>query len=484
MRTQADSNVSLTALPGASVAARIERLPFTPFHARALTMIGMAHFFDAFDALAIAFVLPALIIAWKMDPAQAGVLVAAGYFGQAVGSVTLGWAAERWGRLRVVAAACWIISIFSLGGALAWSALSLMVLRFMQGIGLGGEVPAGATYVNEICPARLRGRMVYGIQILFGAASAFTAGVAAWMVPRYGWQSMFIAGGLPLLMAPLLRRVLPESPRWLAGHGQALEAGLILDRVEAEYEAKRSKSLPPVPTKDVLQYVVASGDSAGFSSLLSPEFLRRTLSVWTVTFCLSFATYGILVWMPTVYTTVFKLPVQQALTYGAAGNATALIGAIIGAFLVDRLGRRTMFTLALLASSVPMLTLAWFATEVSALQVAILATTSFGFLAILLPAIYVYAPEIYPTRIRGIGAGCALAWMRIAAIVGPLLIGTLLKSVGVGAAFSVIGLLPLVGGVTIYLFGIETKGKPLDAIDPTNSVSTTTVASSSPAAPV
>lgn len=451
----------------ASAGARIERLPFTPFHARALSLIGLAHFFDAFDALAIAFVLPVLIVAWKMDAGQAGMVVAVGFLGQAVGSIALGWAAERWGRLRVVAAACGIMSLFSLASAFAASVATFTVLRFVQGIGLGGEVPAGATYINEICPARLRGRMVYAVQIFFGAATACTAAVAAWMVPRYGWQSMYIAGGLPLLLAPMLRRLLPESPRWLASHGQAAEAARILDGIESEYEAKRGKTLPAFAIGGAGGAGDGGGEGqpAGFAALLAPALISRTLSVWLIVFCLSFSVYGILVWMPTVYTTVFKLPVQQALTYGAMGNGMALIGGVSGAFLIDRVSRRKMFSIALLSGALPLLLLSWFASQVSAWQVALLSTASFGCLAVLLPAVYVYAPEIYPTRMRGLGAGCALAWMRVAAIIGPIVIGQLLKNVGMSAAFLLIGVMPMLGALTVLLFGIETQGKALDDME-------------------
>lgn len=451
------------AASGASISARIERLPFTPFHLRSMSLVGLAHFFDAFDALTIAFVLPSLIAAWGMNPAHAGLVVSIGYAGQTVGAIAIGWATERWGRLRMVALSCWILGLISLASAVAANATAFMVLRFLQGIGLGGEVPAAAIYINETSSARLRGRLVFVIQAIFAAAVAGTALLALWMIPRFGWQSMYIAGGLPVLLAMVLRRVLPESPRWLAGVGRLAEADAALAAIEAEYEARRGQRLPaptPVPGAEA----AAPGGKTGIAALLTPQFRARTLSVWLMAFCISLTGYGLLVWMPTLYRTVFKLPLNQALGYGAVGNVVALAGALSGIALIDLLGRRKLFMLAFAGGAVPLLWLWWVAAGVQVAEVVKLAAVSLFFLSLLLPGIYVYAPEIYPTRIRGVGAGVASSWLRLASIVGPLAIGALLQGTGFGAVFLLLGVAAVVGAVTVLCFGLETRGKPLEEI--------------------
>ncbi len=445
-----------------SISARIERLPFTPFHRRALSMVGLAHFFDAFDALAIAFVLPVLITAWGMSPADAGLVIAIGYAGQTIGSIGMGWAAERWGRLRMVTAAVWILSVMSLASAAAWNVSSFMTMRFVQGIGLGGESPTAATYINEICPARLRGRLVFVIQALFALATAVTALVAIWMIPRLGWQSMYIVGGLPVLLAMVLRRVLPESPRWLASRGRIDEADRIVTAIEDEHVARRRQSLPvPVP---VVAPITGAEAGRGLKALMAPQFVSRTLSVWLMAFCISITGYGILAWMPTLYRTVFKLPMQQALTYGAVSNVMSLLGAVTGLLLIDYLGRRKLFLLAFVGGALPLIGLWHFAAGLVALDVVKYSAVSIYFISILLPGIYVYAPEIYPTRIRGVGAGFASAWLRIASIVGPVIVGILLRDAGVGSVFLFLGTAALVGAATVFFFAIETRGRPLDEI--------------------
>ncbi len=121
------------------IAARIERLPLSTWHLKILIPIGTGWFFDAFDALAIAYVLPVLIGLWKLTPPDIGALIAVGYFGQVIGSVFFGWLAERIGRVPCTLYTMVLFSVMSFACAFAWDLQSLEAMRFVQGIGLGGE---------------------------------------------------------------------------------------------------------------------------------------------------------------------------------------------------------------------------------------------------------------------------------------------------------------------------------------------------------
>ena len=131
------------------IIARIERLPISAWYARILATVAAAHFFDAFDSLTIAFILPVLVGLWKITPGEIGLLISAGFAGQLLGAITLGWAAEKYGRQRVLQFSLLIMAAFAAACALAWSYTSLLVFRLLQGVGLGGEVPVAATYLNE-----------------------------------------------------------------------------------------------------------------------------------------------------------------------------------------------------------------------------------------------------------------------------------------------------------------------------------------------
>src|SRR5262245_23901914 len=121
--------------------ARLERVPFTRWHLRARVVVGSATFFDAFDALSLAFVLPVLVGAWGLSSAEVGWLIAVGYLGQFAGALFFGSLAERIGRVPSAAAATALMSVTSLGCALSPGFGSLMTMRLVQGIGVGGEMP-------------------------------------------------------------------------------------------------------------------------------------------------------------------------------------------------------------------------------------------------------------------------------------------------------------------------------------------------------
>ena len=301
------------------VVARIERLPISWWHIKARIIIGVATFFDAFDALAIAFVLPVLVPAWKLNGPQIGLLISAGYLGQLGGALFFGWIAERYGRITAMFWSILIFAIMSLACALAWDYQSLVSARIIQGFGLGGEVPVAAAYISELARAKGRGRFVLLYELVFPIGLVAAGFMGAWIVPRFGWQWMFVIGALPAFVAMVLQRLLPESPRWLATRGRNAEAQAAMARIERETERSTGQPLPP-PQK----ITVGGPLTPSWSDLFGPIYLRRTLVVWVIWFATYFFNYGLVVWLPTIYATVFKLPLQQALQYGLITQAVGL----------------------------------------------------------------------------------------------------------------------------------------------------------------
>ena len=170
------------------VVARLERLPYCSWHTKMRLIICTAWFFDAFDSIAIAYVLPPLIGLWHLAPQQIGSLIGIGFGGQLVGAVGFGWIAERWGRRRCMLATLLIFSLGALACAAAKSYDALWWLRFVQGIGLGGEIPLMAAYLNEFAHAEGRGRFSISVQVLFsvGLMVVATGGLLA-LLKKFGW---------------------------------------------------------------------------------------------------------------------------------------------------------------------------------------------------------------------------------------------------------------------------------------------------------
>jgi putative MFS transporter len=444
-----------------AIIGRIERLPSTFWHVKVRAIVGTATFFDGFDAVAIAFVLPALIGLWHLQPSEIGLLLSSGFAGQLIGAPLFGWLAERYGRIRVLNWTILILSVFGLACAFAWSYWSLAAFRFIQGLGLGGEIPVAATFVSEISKAERRGRFVLLYQLLLplGFMAASLSSIV--IVPNLGWQWMFIVGAAPAFLTIYLRRLVPESPRWLARHGDLTKADQIMTDIETTVERESGRPLPPV-TKTV----DSQSSSGHWTRLFEGIYLRRTITVWIMWFCAATIGYGLLVWLPTIFRTVYKLPLQEALIYSSLSNITVLISGLCAAFLVDRIGRRPVFVVAFLFGGLPLFILWLIGKEASASTVMLMAATAASMISMVQLGIWTYTPELYPTSIRSFGTGTASAWARAASIVAPNMVAFIITRTDISAIFLMFALAGVIGALAVLLCPVETKGKLLEEISP------------------
>jgi putative MFS transporter len=443
------------------IAARIERLPLSSFHVRIGIVVCTGFFFDAFDIMSLSYALPVLVPQWHLSPSQIGPALSIGFIGQIVGALVFGWLAEKVGRVKSAVCTILVFSVMSLACAFAWNLPSLMVIRFIQGWGLGGAIPILATYVNEFANARRRGRFVLSYQCAFAIGLPMTAWIGNWVVPLLGWQWMFAIGALPGLIVLPLARLLPESPRWLANRGRGDEANRVLSRIEASISRDGAKPLPPIPSG--MPRVPRADTHVG--DLFRGIYLKRTLTVWTLWFCTYVITYGMLTWLPIVWGTVYHMPLATALRYQSIYGAIAAPGFLITIFLIEFLGRRRMFMLGLGLGCCLMLFLA---ANPDAAPETVLVALSFSQLSVgmLALALSTYTAELYPTELRALGSGFGNAWLRLGGWAGPTAIGLILPLYGLTGVFFAFGLLLLVGFVVCVCFAIETRGQVLEHLSP------------------
>jgi putative MFS transporter len=441
------------------IVARLERLPTSWWQVRTRIIVGVATFFDAFDALAIASVLPVIVPLWKLTPPQIGFLISAGFLGQLVGALLFGWIAERYGRMTAMVWSITLFALMSLVCALAWDYNSFLVFRTIQGIGLGGEVPVAAVFISELAKAQGRGRFVLLYELVFPIGLVAAALLGLWIVPHLGWQWMFVVGALPALLALVLRRLLPESPRWLAVRGRMAEAEAAVSLIEAETQKAIGHPLPP--PKPV---VSAVDKPASWADLFGAFYLQRTLVAWVIWFAAYFVNYGLSIWLPTVYRTVFKLPLDVSLRYGLITQAVGLIGTLICALTIDHVGRRPWFALSFAAAAIALGALAFFPTP-TAEQVLTCMTIAYFFVSTINIGVYLYTPELYPTRARALGVGAATAWLRLASMIGPTVVGMMLAG-GLSSVFVTFAIVAAIAAVITGLFAIETKGRVLEEASP------------------
>jgi MFS transporter, putative metabolite:H+ symporter len=444
------------------IAARMERLPLSAWHNKMRLIVGSANFSDAFDALTVAYVLPALIPLWQLHPAEIGALISIGYLGQVVGGLMSGWLADKYGRVPVMIANIVVFSLLSFACILAQNYATLFTLRFLQGIGLGGEVPIANTYVSEFAKSKGRGRFVLMQQLMFPIGLTTVGLVGIFVVPVLGWQWMFVLGGIPVLLALPMIRVLPESPRWLVSRGREEEADRVLTRIEGLVTNQGAVALPPLPTN-----VTPALPTVGrFRDLFAGIYRQRTFSLWVLWFCTYGITYAMTGWLPSIMRTVYHQPVSQSNLYGFILNIVGLCVLLTAVFTIDRIGRKVAFAGGFLLAAVPLLAAA-FIPDLSALGLATLATLAFGLMGMIPGALGMYTAENYPNHLRAIGNGATSVSQRMSSVISPYLVGIILPAYGVGGVYGMFAIFAIVGGITCALFSIETAGKTLEELSPT-----------------
>jgi putative MFS transporter len=443
-----------------SIVARIERMPFGWWQLRARIIAGTATFFDGFDLIAIASALPVLVPQWHLKPAEIGLIASSGFVGQLIGALFFAWVAERYGRLKALTWSVALFSLTSLFCAAANGYWMLLIGRLIQGIGLGGEVPVAAVYINEWSGAEKRGRFFLLFQMIFGVGLSVSQLMSWWVVPHWGWRAMFVIGAIPALLAAALRFLLPESPRWLATKGRTKEADGIVTDVETFITARGTQLPPPRPVALVRQTGVTR-----LFELFEGRYLRRTLLVWALWFCAFFITYGTNSWLPTIFTTVYKLPLSEALLLGAANGIASLMAGFLVSFCIDIVGRRYWFVIAFLIGSLPLFAIGILGAP-TAYLVFYLSALSYVFLGTMSTGTQLYTPELYPTRMRVLGTSCASVWARIGATIAPIAVGNILPGHGVGGVFIMFGGVAILGAIITGLFGVETKNRVLEDISP------------------
>ena len=454
------------ALNAPALIARLERVPFSAWHLRAQVVVGSATFFDAFDALSLAFVLPVLVRLWQITPAQVGWLIATGYLGQFVGALVFGGLAERYGRVRSVAGATALMSAMSITCALSGGFATLLTLRLIQGIGVGGEMPVAAVYINELSKAHGRGRFFLLYQLIFPVGLMMTGQIGAVLVPTLGWQVMFLIGGIPGLIVTVLLLRLPESPRWLISKGRLAEAEAVIREIEASAanEPRTSEPRTTEPRTAEPRTSEPPPVRARAGELFSPVYRARTVIVWALWACAYFITNGLNNWMPTLYSSVYQLSLAQALRAATLTNVAQVVILLGCAIAIDRVGRRRWTVAGFLVGAGLLGILGTFAAH-SVVSVIALVTVSYGVVGSVNAVLYLYTPEIYPTRMRAVATGLATCWLRLASAAGPVLVGYLVAKSGTGAVFLMFAAVGVVGGAAALAM-LETRNRSLEELAP------------------
>jgi len=397
------------------VAEFIDAQPVGGFQIRLLLTCAAVLFLDGFDTQAIGFVAPVLAQEWSMSKGALGPVFSAGLFGLMIGALLFGPLADRIGRKKIIILSTLAFGIGALVTAFVQDVSTLIIIRFLTGLGLGGAMPNAIALTSEFNPRRRRSTMVMIMFCGFSVGAALGGLLAAALIPHFGWRSVFVVGGVaPLLLAPILALKLPESVRFLALAGRA--------------DGRVAQLLGFINPKKVFtpstRFVVDEPELAGMPvmHLFMGGRTLATLLLWIVFFMSLLDLYFLSNWLPTVLNDL------GASVSGAAAIGSMLqVGGVVGTFALGSIIARFSFralamvyfiavfavgAIGQLGHSVTLVTMAIFAAGFCIVGGQIAANA--------------LAAGFYPTSVRATGVGWALGIGRVGSIVGPLVGGALL----------------------------------------------------------
>jgi len=427
-------------------------------------LLGLAMLFDSWDAIAVAFAMPTLSSDWHLNPLAMGYVIAASYGGQFIGALVLGAVAERLGRMPVLIFAIAIMGLLAIGCAMAPDYRTLLVLRFVQGLMVGGASPVAITYINELAPTHRRGFYFGMYQMLALGGLAIASLSSPYIIGHLGWRWMFGLGAGSVLLLPLVWATLPESPRWLARTGRREAANKALARLggaPAAFAASGAASggaamggASPVPVARPTKTLI----------LFSAEFRTRTLTTTLLWFMTMFVSIGVTTWLPSIFVKVLHIPVHRSLVYAAVTSCLMEAFVPLSGVLVDRFGRRSMGWTTMLVTGVPLIGLALY---LPASELVLVVLVAISQLANLIGAfaLWPYTAETYRTDVRALALGYASAVGRFSSVVTPIFVGFVLNEGGsIGIVFAGFGLCALAASATWLLRTRETRGIRLEQV--------------------
>ena len=394
----------------------LENSQIGPLQIRVFLLCMICLIMDGFDVQAMGYVAPAIVDDWGIPRAQLGGVFAAANFGVLLGSLVFSMVADKIGRRPVLIGATLFFSVMAIATAYAQNVPQLLWLRFIAGIGMGCIMPNATALIGEFSPKRSRVTLMMCITVGFTVGAALGGFVAAWMIPAFGWPSVFVFGGaVPLVIALAMIWGLPESLQFLAVSGRGRET-----------LAHWLRQLDPTIRVDASTRFVANEE--GRTGVPAVHLFRDgrgivTVLIWTVNFMNLLVLYSLSNWLPTVVTGM-GYTTQTAVLVGTVLQVGGTIGTFGLAWLIARGGFMPMLTATFAVATASIALIGQPGISLALLNVIVFVA---GWAIIGgQPGINALSATYYPTYLRSTGVGWGLGIGRTGAIVGPYLGGTLL----------------------------------------------------------
>lgn len=462
---------------------RLDRLPWSRWHLRVVLALGIAWALDGLEVTLVGSIGAVLERSdtLGLSATQVG-LSGSLYIGGAVlGALLFGRLTDRFGRKRLFLATLALYAAASFATAFADSFLFFGLCRFLTGLGIGGEYAAINSAIDELVPARVRGRVSLAINGSFWIGAALGAALSLVLLdpqvlgPQQGWRAAFGLGALLAVAIVLVRRHVPESPRWLVTHGRAEEARAVIERIEAEVAAAHGGRLPASAEAGPALQLSARPASPAWREILHlvvTRYRRRSAVALALMISQAFFYNAIFFTYALVLTRFHGVAEERVALYifpFALGN---VLGPLLLGPLFDRVGRRRMIglTYALSGVGLALVGAAFMAGWLDARSQALGWSAVFFLASAAASSAYLTVSEVFPLEMRaqaialfyavGTGAG---------GFVAPVLFGWLVQTGSRGAVTTgyAIGALLMIGaGLAAWRYAIDAERKPLEEIAP------------------
>lgn len=372
---------------------------------------------DGMDVAIMGFLAPAITKEWGISKAAFGLVMSAAPVGLAIGALMIGPLSDRYGRKRLLMVAVGCFGLFSILAAQATGVVSLSVLRFLTGLGLGAAMPNTTTLLSEFVPEKSRSTLLAIMFTGFNLGSALVGFGAAAILPDYGWRAVLIASGvIPLVCLPFYMLLVPESVRFLVANKYPdARVAATLKRVCSTHVAAGTR------------FTISEqriGDKGKARTLLSPAFRGTTLSLWATYFMGLLVIYLLSGWLPTLIRDA-GLPIERAANITAMFQLGGTVGALVVGWLMDRVTPNKVIASTYIAGAAFILLLASSSVQASLFSVYVLLA---GFcMSGAQTGLNAFAPQCYPTVVRATGVSWMQGIGRFGSIFGSFAGGMLLS---------------------------------------------------------
>lgn len=443
----------------------LDGIGVTRSHKVIVVLILVGVMFDVFEQNTVGLVGPLLRAQWNLTTADIGFLNTLTFIAAATGRLASGVLADRFGRRTMLNVNLLLFTLGAVLCALAPDYTVMAIGRFIVGLGLGGEIVTAVTLLAEFCSTRFRGTAVGLINVGGGGLGNMLAPAFALMVFFFfpgpdGWRYLFGALVLPAVLVVFYRRYVPETPRYLLSRGRIDEANYVLSRLRAGLFTREgfpvtpfiTATAEPVKPTPVLKIV---------AEIFRGDLLRRTLSVGIASWMTFGAQLTVLTLMPTILVAQGH-SITKSYLYTIVLQSGSLLGAIAASTLAFSVRRKIVLTAGAVCAVLAGLAFGHLGTSVPLI---LLFGATFQFFVLLLnTTIWIFAPENYPTRVRGFGTSFILALGTMAGALMPLVAGKVFDAAGVAGMFTLMAGMYVVFAVAIQ-FVPETFGKSIEGAE-------------------